>query len=406
MKKLISLILILVILSFSTFSTYAFVNGTQPPPFRVDQLDVYVNSWSYSNYITLQVGGNWVFIASKIPIHFYNSSGVVWLYSDDVDTIKLTYTDGSWRYALMGFTDWCTTLTQTQIYNLPIYASDTVYGTNANGQPSSLNTSNPLIFSSAPPSTIENDNIFEAIVNLPNNISVFLGNIFNNSLGFIAEIRNKVVDVISGGITSIKDNILSGYNTLIELRNNVINVLSGYISSIKDNVLNVYNKVNEIRESVVNSLSGGIVSIKDNVLATFNKVGDFFNYLNPNSSINVYKDLFVPDVEFIKSKNAEYKASIQLHLPFITDFMNIFNHLVSKINTLSQSVPSITMPPIRDPVYNTLLYSGSTYTFTILEQQPYKTLYDYYLIFSDVMLYMSVILLGWKTADEILGDKE
>lgn len=162
----------------------------------------------------------------------------------------------------------------------------------------------------------------------------------------------------TGGTTGILNSIKEGFQKLWEW-------LQGIWDSIK-----------EIPTKIAASLS----SLGDRIRDFFNSLGDrisgFFNDIWEK-----IKAFFLPSDGYFDSYSAAFNTFVHDHFGFLAQLPDELSMIINTlVNYTPANPPYIDFPTIRVPIpgHEFTLVEGQRYTFTILGESPYNTLYTSY----------------------------
>lgn len=157
----------------------------------------------------------------------------------------------------------------------------------------------------------------------------------------------------------------------------------GILNSIKEG----FSKLWEWLQKVWDSIREIPTKIAESLTALGDRIRDFFSNLGDRIG-NFFTDLwerikafFLPSDDFFKKYSGRFKTFVEDHFGFISDISNQLSYVSDLlVNYTPADPPYIDFPTIRVPIpgHEFTLVEGQRYTFTILTQAPYNTLYTAY----------------------------
>lgn len=122
-------------------------------------------------------------------------------------------------------------------------------------------------------------------------------------------------------------------------------------------------------------------------------IGEWFANLNDNLII---------DTEIVQSRRAVLEAEINENIPGVVDSVAILDYFADKIQDLdSSTVPSMTLPNVYEPITGTKIINQTTYTFSIMNEQPYSILIATVKLLTTAILIIALVNFTIKTVDTI-----
>ena len=390
MKKLKYLLLTLFMFFLFSINSFAFQNGSFPPPFDTTYLKIMSDTFSYDYYIVIKSGPTYNCYVSDKPIQFFKNGNIVWLYNDSTIYARYIYPFGNVWGNVQG-SNLSTFETQTTIYNIPLWANHIVYDSRG----MSLNQINPIDFSDLTHEQTVNtsNNLLDAILNLPHNISVYIGKQFASSIltiiniyNYVAEIRDNLINGVIGKLASLALNI-------IEIRDNIITGVSAKLASLALTII-------DIKDNITTGVIGKLAELGLSIVG-------FFTYMNPNSQINIFKDLiYNPDSTRLSNYVNNNLTVLFDKFGFFTDILYIITKIINEFNKISNSInPVLHIPLIKDPYFNYTLIQEQDFTFEFIRTGIGKTVHEIYLLIIDFSIALAIFNLGFKKVSNIMEVK-
>ncbi len=227
------------------------------------------------------------------------------------------------------------------------------------------------------------------IVDEDNQLHEFEATGFSGSWGAAVDFDFKIT-----GVSSIKSVIFyfnfrqelpSGKYILVWVYNTSVSV-----SSPNDDVIANDNKNHEEIKGFWNNL--------------FSKLGDWFKGLL-DGILNGLKSLFIPKDGFMEQFFSDIDDFLQQHLGALYYPFSVMIDILQKILAFQPpDNPSITLPKLSFPVDGTTytLWEDTVYNFDILKDEPFKTIYSFYLMAVDCMFAFALVKLFKKKLDEVM----
>ena len=136
----------------------------------------------------------------------------------------------------------------------------------------------------------------------------------------------------------------------------------------------------------------------------FSKLGEWFNGLI-DGIVNGLKSLFIPKDGFMEQFFSDIDDFLQQHLGALYYPFSVMIDILQKILAFQPpDNPSITLPKLSFPLDGTTytLWEDTVYNFDILNDEPFKTIYDFYLMAVDCMFAFALVKLFKKKLDEVM----
>lgn len=157
----------------------------------------------------------------------------------------------------------------------------------------------------------------------------------------------------------------------------------GILNSIKEG----FSKLWDWLKSILDNIKEIPTKIAASLTALGDRIRDFFTSLGDRISgffddiWEKIKSFFLPSDGFFDEYSAKFNAFIDEHFGFLAQLPDKFSLIINMlVNYTPADPPYIDFPTIRVPVpgHEFTLVEGQRYTFTILTQSPYNTLYTAY----------------------------
>lgn len=136
----------------------------------------------------------------------------------------------------------------------------------------------------------------------------------------------------------------------------------------------------------------------------FSKLGDWFKGLL-DGILNGLKSLFIPKDGFMEQFFSDVDNFLKEHLGALYYPFSVMIDILQKILAFKPpDNPSITLPALSFPVNGTTytLWEDTVYNFDLLKDEPFKTIYSFYLMAVDCMFAFALVKLFKKKLDEVM----
>ena len=136
----------------------------------------------------------------------------------------------------------------------------------------------------------------------------------------------------------------------------------------------------------------------------FSKLGDWFKGLL-DGILNGLKSLFIPTDGFMEKFFSDVDKFLKEHLGALYYPFSVMVDILQKILAFRPpDNPSITLPELSFPVNGTTytLWKDTVYNFDLLKDEPFKTIYNLYLMAVDCMFAFALVKLFKKKLDEVM----
>lgn len=157
----------------------------------------------------------------------------------------------------------------------------------------------------------------------------------------------------------------------------------GILNSIKEGFAKLWDWLKGIWDSIKEiptKIAASLTSLGDRIRDFFNSLGDrisgFFNDIWEK-----IKAFFLPSEGYFDEYSAKFNLFIDEHFGFLAQLPDELSLIINTlVNYTPANPPYIDFPTIRVPIpgHEFTLVEGQRYTFTILGQSPYNTLYTAY----------------------------
>ena len=198
-------------------------------------------------------------------------------------------------------------------------------------------------------------------------------------------------DVISG-LDDIQGSIDSGFDSVQgEIQSGSQDVVDA-VDGVTDAVGDLNSTAQEWGQNIVNGITEGATAIQKTITEESEKLGNFI--------LDGLKSLFIPRDGYFKELFDDLNSFFSevfgfLYFP-IEHALSWFNRLLN----LPEVAPSIAIPELA--YEGEVLIPAQTYTFDFLQDEPFLTVHDYYLMAIDAAMIMSFVHLLQRKYEEVM----
>lgn len=176
----------------------------------------------------------------------------------------------------------------------------------------------------------------------------------------------------------------------------------GFLQDIWIAITNIPSFLISIPSRIVQSVS----DIHSFFVNIFDKIGDFFsNFFD--RLIKLFSRLIIPDdPDYFKNQWLSNFDLFEEKLGFLFTPFEILEKVLNKYNELGEGSGIISIPDIKDPVFNKTLISKTDFNLKeIFSTGEIGKFHDIYLIFVDVIIFVNLCNLGLKKFHSIVEDR-
>lgn len=199
-------------------------------------------------------------------------------------------------------------------------------------------------------------------------------------------------DDVVGGLDDINDDINKGFESIQgEISSGTDDVVDA-VDGVKDSVDSVGDDIVQWGQNIVTGITEGVTNIQETIVEQTETLGNFI--------LDGLKSLFIPSEGYFKELFDDLNEFFSdvfgfLYFP-IEHVISWFNRLL----TLPENEPSIAIPELA--YGDTVLIEAQTYTFDFLDDEPFSTVHDYYLLAMDAAMIMGFVHLLQRKYEEVM----
>lgn len=199
-------------------------------------------------------------------------------------------------------------------------------------------------------------------------------------------------DEVIGGIDRIDQDINKGFGSIKNEISSGTDDVVGAVDGVKDSVDDLNSTAQEWGQNIVNGITEGATAIQETITEESEKLGNFI--------LDGLKSLFIPRDGYFKELFDDLNTFFSevfgfLYFP-IEHALSWFNRLLN----LPEVAPSIAIPELA--YEGEVLIPAQTYTFDFLQDEPFSTVHDYYLMAIDAAMIMSFVHLLQRKYEEVM----
>lgn len=203
---------------------------------------------------------------------------------------------------------------------------------------------------------------------------------------------DKYQNGVINGLDDIEDSIDKGFDSIQgEISGGSGDVVDA-VDGVKDSVDSVGDDIVQWGQNIVTGITNGVTNIQNTIVEQTEVLGNFI--------LDGLKSLFIPSEGYFKDLFDDLNEFFSdvfgfLYFP-IEHVISWFNRLL----TLPENEPSIAIPELA--YEDTVLIEAQTYTFDFLDDEPFSTVHDYYLLAMDAAMIMGFVHLLQRKYEEVM----
>ena len=197
---------------------------------------------------------------------------------------------------------------------------------------------------------------------------------------------------VIGGLDDIEDSIDKGFDSIQGEISSGSDEVVDAVDGVKDSVDSVGDDIVQWGQNIVTGITEGVTNIQETIVEQTETLGNFI--------LDGLKSLFIPSEGYFKELFDDLNEFFSdvfgfLYFP-IEHVISWFNRLL----TLPENEPSIAIPELA--YEDTVLIEAQTYTFDFLDDEPFSTVHDYYLLAMDAAMIMGFVHLLQRKYEEVM----
>lgn len=197
---------------------------------------------------------------------------------------------------------------------------------------------------------------------------------------------------VTGSLDDINDDINEGFDSIQGEISSGSHEVVDAVDGVKDSVDSVGDDIVQWGQNIVTGITNGVTNIQETIVEQTETLGNFI--------LDGLKSLFIPSEGYFKELFDDLNEFFSdvfgfLYFP-IEHVISWFNRLL----TLPENEPSIAIPELA--YEDTVLIEAQTYTFDFLDDEPFSTVHDYYLLAMDAAMIMGFVHLLQRKYEEVM----